>query len=157
MLVAHRRLGLSVLTGIVFGLIPAFRTSRPDLNESLTEGGRPGGRGGSRQLSQGFLLVSEVALGVVLLMGAGLLINSFIRMQKVDLGFNPENVLRADVFLDGPKFWHNTPGSAPGTMKTITLESDVFFRQALERIQALPGVVSAGISHLQRPGIEGHR
>lgn len=108
-------------------------------------------------MSQGFLLVSEVALGVVLLVGAGLLINSFIRMQKVDLGFNPENVLRADVFLDGPKFWHNTPGSAPGTMKTITLESDVFFRQALERIQALPGVVSAGLSHLQRPGIEGHR
>jgi putative ABC transport system permease protein len=144
-------LGLSLLTGIVFGLMPAFRASRPDLHEALKAGGRQGG-GASRQWGQGFLMVSEVALGVVLLVGAGLLINSFIRMQRVDLGFHPENVMRSDVFLDGPRFWHNTPGSAPGTMKTITPESDVFFRQALERIQALPGVVAAGISHLAPPG-----
>lgn len=143
-------LAVSMLTGIVFGLIPAFRASRPNLHESLKEGGRQGG-GGARQLSQGLLLVSEVALGVVLLAGAGLFINSFIHMQKVDLGFNAENVLRADVFLDGPKFWHNVPGS-PGAIKTVTPQGDIFYQQLLERIQALPGVISGGISHLAPPG-----
>ena len=147
-------LGVSVLTGILFGLVPAFRASRPDLQESLKAVGRQS-PGLSRQRGQGFLLVSEIALAIVLLVGAGLMLNSFIRMRKVDLGFNPTNVLSADLFLDGPKFWHNTPGKA-GLMKTITPEADVFYRQLLERIERMPGVVAAGISHLAPPGdIEG--
>jgi hypothetical protein len=63
--------------------------------------------------------LKEVVLAMVLLVGAGLMINSFVRLRKVDLGFNPGNVLRADVFLDGPKFWHNVPGHH--TWKSITI------------------------------------
>jgi putative ABC transport system permease protein len=104
-----------------------------------------------RLRSQGLLLVSEVGLAMVLLVGAGLMINSFVRLRKVDLGFNPRNVLRADVFLDGPKFWHNVPGQV-GYMKEITPQSDFFFHDLLERLARVPGVVSAGISHLAPPG-----
>jgi len=150
----HRVLGytlaISVLTGILFGLIPAFRTATQDLNESLKAGGTPGS-GGLRLRSQGLLLVSEVGLAMVLLVGAGLMINSFVRLRKVDLGFNPRNVLRADVFLDGPKFWHNVPGEV-GYMKEITPQSDLFFHDLLDRLAHIPGVVSAGISHLAPPG-----
>ena len=121
-------LGISVLTGILFGLIPAFRAVKQDLSESLKAGGTPGS-GGLRLRSQGLLLVSEVGLAMVLLVGAGLMINSFVRLRKVDLGFNPRNVLRADVFLDGPKFWHNVPGQV-GYMKEITPQSDFFSRSA---------------------------
>lgn len=150
----HRVLGytlaISVLTGILFGLIPAFRAATQDLNESLKAGGTPGS-GGLRLRSQGLLLVSEVGLAMVLLVGAGLMINSFVRLRKVDLGFNPRNVLRADVFLDGPRFWHNVPGQV-GYMKEITPQSDHFFHDLLARLAHAPGVVSAGISHLAPPG-----
>ena len=143
-------LGISVLAALLFGLVPALRLARIELHEALKEGGWQGG-GGSR-VSQNFLIASEVALGVVLLVGAGLMMNSFLRMQKVDLGFDPAHVLRAEMFLDGPKFWHNTPGSAPGAMKTITTEGDAFYQRALERIAALPGVMSVGISNMAPPG-----
>jgi putative ABC transport system permease protein len=143
--------GVSVLTAILFGLLPAFRASRPDLQELLKGAGRQS-QGGSRQRGQGFLLVSEIALAIVLLVGAGLMISSFIRMHKVDLGFNPRNVLSAQVFLDGPKFWYNTPGKPGGLMKTITPEADIFYRQLLERVERIPGVIAAGISHLAPPG-----
>src|SRR5712692_5428218 len=143
-------LALALLTGILFGLVPALRFSNPNLSGSL-KAGRIRGGGGPRQRSQGLLLVSEVGLAVVLLIGAGLMISSFVRLQKVDIGFNPHKVLRADVFLDGPKFWHNTPGKE-GFMKTITPQGDVFFRQLLERVESIPGVASAGISHLAPPG-----
>ena len=125
-------LGVSVLSGILFGLIPAIRGAMLDLNQSLKAGGRPGGDG-FRLRGQGLLLVSDVGLAMVLLVGAGLMINSFVRLRKVDLGFNPRNVLRADVFLDGPKFWHNVPGQV-GYMKEITPQSDWFFRDLLERL-----------------------
>jgi putative ABC transport system permease protein len=143
-------LATSLLTGILFGLMPAFRASKSDLHGSLKEGGRQSGAG-VRQRSQSLLLVSEVALGVVLLVGAGLLINSFLRLQKVNLGYNRKNVLRGDVLLAGSKYWHNTPGS-PGSMKTVTPQGALFFQQVLERVQTVPGVVSAGISHLAPPG-----
>ena len=97
-------------------------------------------------------MVSEIGLAIVLLVGAGLVINSFIRMRKVDLGFNPANVLTADLFLDGPRFWYNTPGKSGGTMKTITPEADIFYRALLERAKQIPGVVAVGISHLAPPG-----
>ncbi len=140
---------LSLLTGILFGLMPAFRTSKSDLYDSLKEGGQQSS-GASRPRGQSLLLVSEIALALVLLVGAGLMVNSFLRRQNVELGFNPKNVLRADVFLDGPKFWHNSPG-VPGAMKTVTPQGDAFFREVLERIHAIPGVVSVGISHLAPP------
>ena len=143
-------LGLSVLAAVLFGLVPALRLARIELHEALKEGGWQSG--GGPRLSQDFLVASEVALGVVLLIGAGLMMNSFIRMQKVDLGFDPAHVLRAELFLDGPRFWHNTPGREPGTVKTVTTEGDAFYQRALERIEAIPGVMSAGISHMAPPG-----
>jgi len=139
-------LGISVLSAVLFGLVPAFRASKPDLNESLKEGGRSSA--GLHHRTQGLLLVSQVALAVVLLVGAGLMMNSFLRLQRDDLGFNPKNVLRADIFLNGPQYWQQLPGD----MKRVTPQGAVFFQQVLERIEALPGVVSASISHLAPPG-----
>jgi putative ABC transport system permease protein len=81
-----------------------------------------------------------------LLMGAGLMINSFIRLQRVDLGFNPKNILKAEIFLAGPKYWNN----AAGDMKRVTPQGDDFFRQLVERAEHLPGVLSAGIGSLAR-------
>jgi hypothetical protein len=92
--------------------LSVLKPPRPRLYEALKECGRRSG-GGPQPRNQGLLLICEVALGVVLL------------MQKVDLGFNPANVLRADVFLDGPKFWHNTPGRSLGAMKTMTPQGDI--------------------------------
>ncbi len=144
-------IGVSVLTALLFGLLPALRTSRPDLQEALKSAGGPA-QNGSSQRAQSFLLVSEISLAMILLVGAGLMIDSFLRMHKLNLGFSPSNVLSADVFLDGPKFWHNTQGKPGGFVKTITPESDVFYRQLLERVERMPGVVDVGISHLAPPG-----
>ena len=143
-------LGISILAAMLFGLIPALRLARIDLHAALKEGGWQGG-GGSR-ISQNFLIASEVALGVVLMVGAGLMVNSFIRMHNTDLGFDSTHVLRAEVFLDGPRFWHNSPGHPPGLVKAVTPEGDLFYQRALERIAALPGVTSVGISHMAPPG-----
>lgn len=101
-------LGISLLTGLLFGLIPAIRSSEPHLHTSLKAATNQA-PDNSGQHGQSLLLVSEIGLAIVLLTGAGLMINSFIRMHKLDLGFNPKNVLSASIFLDGPKFWHNTP------------------------------------------------
>src|SRR2546422_5208121 len=90
---------VSVLTGILFGLVPAFRTSGFDLNESLKEGSTTLGTGFGRQLLRHGLVVCEVALALVLLIGAGLLINSFARLIRVDPGFRPENVLTMQISL----------------------------------------------------------
>jgi putative ABC transport system permease protein len=135
---------LSLLTGILFGLMPALQGSQPDLNESLKQAG--GRSGGSRSRGRSALVVSEVALALLLLMGAGLMINSFIRLQRVDLGFNPKNILKAEIFLAGPKYWNN----AGGDMKRVTPQGDDFFRQLVERAEHLPGVLSAGIGSLAR-------
>ena len=88
----------------------------------------------------------EVALALLLLMGAGLMINSFIRLQNVDLGFDPKNILKAEIFLAGPQYWNNIGGD----MKRVTPQADVFFEQLVERAEHLPGVLSAGIGSLAR-------
>ncbi|MEK6303160.1 MAG: ABC transporter permease [Acidobacteriota bacterium] len=121
---------VSVLTGVIFGLVPAFHSSRPDLNESLKEGGRAGSEGGRRNFVRSVLVVFEVALALVLLVGAGLLIRSFSRLQEVNPGFNPRNVLSMQLTLPRSKYAENNQMSA-------------FYEQALERIKALPGIQSA--------------
>ena len=94
-------LGVSLATGILFGLAPAMQGSGSSLSESLSEGGRGGttGRGGRRLRNA--LVVTEVALAVVVLIGAGLLIRSFIRLRSVDPGFQPSGVLTVRVPLGG--------------------------------------------------------
>jgi putative ABC transport system permease protein len=120
-------LALSVLTGIVFGLAPAWQASRADLNESLKEGGRATDAGGHRM--QRAFIVSEVALALVLLIGAGLMIRSFVRLRQGNLGFDPHNVLTMQIFLPPEKY----------------AKTRVFVERALPRIEALPGVESAGL------------
>ena len=123
-------LAVAVLTGILSGLAPALRTSRVDLSRTLKEGGR-GSTAGHTRLRQA-LVVSETALALVLLIGAGLAMKSFLRLARVDPGLNPENVLTLSVSLPESRY-PDGPGQAR------------FFRQALERIGTLPGVVAAGM------------
>jgi putative ABC transport system permease protein len=130
-------LGISVLTTIVFGLAPAFQASRPDLNETLKEsGGRSAGSVRGRRL-RSFLVVSEVALAVILMVGAGLLIRSFNQLQNLDPGYKPENILTFRLALVQSKY----PKSE--TRKVV-------FEQLLKKIETLPGVESAALV-LMRP------
>ena len=122
---------VATLTGILFGLVPALEASNIKLSETLKEAGRSlGGNARSRRL-RGALVVAEVALALVLLVGAGLLIRSFLRLQAADTGFNPENVLTLRVALPGRRY-----DTDP---KRIN-----FFTAAVARMRALPGVESAG-------------
>ena len=126
-------LGVSVLTGIIFGLAPALQISRLNLNDSLKEGGKAdsGQAAGNRRM-RNVLVVSEIALAVVLLASAGLLVKSFIRLQQVDRGFNPDNVLSLVVRLPNAGY--------PEDEQLVQ-----FFGQAMERVRHLPGVRSAGM------------
>ncbi|MBL8171883.1 MAG: ABC transporter permease [Acidobacteria bacterium] len=122
--------GLSLVTGVVFGLAPALQTARLDLQEALKEGGRSASSSG-RQRLRSTLVVTEIALAVVLLVGAGLMMKSLLRLLQVNLGFNPENVLTMTVALPTSKY------SEP--------QRRIQFHTALqERISALPGVSSVG-------------
>ncbi|HEY0321334.1 MAG TPA: ABC transporter permease [Pyrinomonadaceae bacterium] len=121
---------VSLLTGLLFGLIPALQASRTDLNETLKEGGRTGAGGARRGRIRNVLIVSEVALALVLLVGAGLLLKSFNRLLSVDPGFDPNNVLTMNVSL--PQRGYEEPPKRAN-----------FYREAVERISRLPGVETA--------------
>jgi putative ABC transport system permease protein len=123
-------LGISALTGILFGIVPAFQASKLDVSSALKEGGR-GGEGNRRTSARSVLLIGEVALSVMLLVGAGLLIKSFLRLQEVRLGFNAHNVLTAHLALQGPKYNKDQ-------------QCVEFFRQLKERLETEPGVQAVG-------------
>jgi putative ABC transport system permease protein len=123
-------LGLALLTGVIFGLAPALEATRLNLSESLKEGGKSAGGMRARRL-RGSLVILEVALAVVLLVGAGLLIRSFARLQRVDPGFDAHGLLTMKVNLPVRKY--NTD------QKRID-----FFRRAIAQMQSMPGVESAG-------------
>jgi len=122
-------LGLSLITGIVFGLVPALEATRFDLHDSLKEGGKNTGAVGSHRLRSLFV-VTQVALALVLLVGAGLLVKSLRRLQSVDTGFNT-NLLTMRVNLPLGKY--------KDEQKRIE-----FFKQAVNQMEAIPGVESAG-------------
>jgi putative ABC transport system permease protein len=122
-------LGTAALTTLLFGLVPALQTARPDLVEPLRDAAK-GSSGPHRGRLTGALVMAEVALSLVLLAGAGLLMRSFFNLTTVDLGLNPENVLHARLPL--PR----------GTYETAS-GKQVLFRQMLTRVGELPGVVSA--------------
>ena len=119
---------VTVLTGLTFGLMPALENSKLDLNRSLKEGARSSSA--SRGRLRKALVVSEVALALVLLVGAGLLVKSFYRLQQVDPGFNPEGVLTLRVALPPARYSEDDRIIA-------------FYDEALGRIKRLPGVESA--------------
>jgi putative ABC transport system permease protein len=124
-------LGLSVLTGIVFGLVPALEATRFDLHDSLKEGGKSvGGSVGSHRVRNVFV-VTQVALALVLLVGAGLLVKSLNRLQAVDTGFNPNNLLAVRLNL--------LPRKYEADQQRID-----FYKQAVERMKTIPGVEAAG-------------
>lgn len=122
---------VAILTGIIFGLAPAFQFSKPDLTESLKEGGRGSTSGRQSRATRSFLVVVEVALSLVLLIGAGTLIRSFEAILKKNMNFNPKNVLSFQVWL-------------PDSRYPTADAARQFFDQALAKIHHLPGVVSAG-------------
>jgi putative ABC transport system permease protein len=123
---------ISLLTGVVFGLFPALQTSRPDLNASLKEAGRGAGVQGGR--ARQALMIAEVAMTVTLLIGAGLLVRSFINLLNVSPGFRPENVLTARLYLPFSRYQKREDRAR-------------FMRELLPRLQALPGVESVGATN----------
>jgi putative ABC transport system permease protein len=123
---------ISIGTGIVFGLAPALRMSRSDLNSGLREGGHSAGSGVRRRLLTNILVGAEVALSVVLLMGAGLMIRSMVNAGKVRLGVNTADVLT--MRLDLPRFKYQQPQQQVS-----------FFQELLTRLESAPGVKSAAI------------
>ncbi len=124
---------VTVATGILAGLAPALGFSVPDFGISLKEGGRGGGDGRGRHRVRNYLIVTEFALALVLLVGAGLMIRTLIYMGRVDLGFNARNVLTMRVPLLSPQY------------KDQHVQAD-FFTELLRRVEALPGVEFASVS-----------
>jgi putative ABC transport system permease protein len=126
-------LGVSVLTGLIFGLAPAIQASRLGQSETLKETGRDSVTSTSGNRIRSLLVVAEVALSLILLVGAGLLINSFLRLKNVDPGFRADNLLTMKVVLPEPRYREFDKRSA-------------FYKDLLQRLQAVPGVSSAAVT-----------
>ena len=131
--------GLSVLTGLLFGLAPALQSSKTTLSEALKEGGQKSA-GAARQRLRSVLVVAEVALSLVLLIGAGLTVKSFWLLLRSNPGFNPENTITMGVALSGQKYREDPPRAA-------------FYDELMQRVKTLPGVESvAAVNHLPLGG-----
>jgi predicted permease len=126
--------GASILTSLLFGLVPGLYASKIDLNDALKQAGTRSVTGGGMVRTRGALVVVEIALAVVLLSAAGLLIKSFVALQNVALGFRPENVLVMTA-------------SGPGSIR----DTNLFFKDVLSEVVSLPGVVAAGAT-MDLPG-----
>jgi putative ABC transport system permease protein len=125
---------LSFLTGLVFGLVPAWQASKTDLHETLKEAARNLSGGGLRsQKFRSALVIAEIALSLLLLIGSGLMVKSFIHLQEVSPGFNPDNLLTFEVSL-------------PKTQYPEDAQKIAFYKEVVQRIQTLPGVQNAAAS-----------
>jgi putative ABC transport system permease protein len=124
---------VSLLTGVVFGIAPALQSSRPDLNETLKEGGKSSGSSSRLGRARNALIVIEVGMALTLMVGAGLLIKSFQRLQEVDPGFDPRNLLTMRLFLRQSKY-------------AEPQQRQAFFEQVLQRIESMPGAQAVGTS-----------
>jgi putative ABC transport system permease protein len=127
-------LAVALLSGLLFGLAPALQFSRPALNESLKDGGRGATAGPGRVLLRSALVVSQIALSLILLAGAGLMLRSFRHLQSVDLGYDTSNVLTLRLSLPEARY--------PEAHQVIG-----FYQQLTERLERLPGVGSVGATH----------
>ncbi|HYK89397.1 MAG TPA: ABC transporter permease, partial [Acidobacteriota bacterium] len=132
---------LALATGIIFGLVPALQAIRTDLHDTLKEGGRSPGSGSAHHNLRAALVVAEVALALLLLVGAGLCIKGFERARQMDPGFNPENVFAAGLRI-----------GASGYNEQTGL---IFYRKLHQRLTELPGVVEAGLASWLPLGFEG--
>jgi putative ABC transport system permease protein len=119
---------VSLLSGLLFGLAPAWQASKPDLNKSLKEGGKYSSTGSHRL--RRLLVISEFALSLILLVGAGLLMRSFVQLLKMNPGFNPDNILTMNLILPMAKY--KEPAQQAG-----------FYEELIRRTEATPGVESA--------------
>jgi putative ABC transport system permease protein len=134
---------LSLLTGLLFGLVPAFSGSKPNVNESLKEGGIRTAAAGRSRL-RGWLVASEIALTLVLLIGSGLMIKSFVLLIRTRLGFSTQNVVSLSISLPGPVY------QKPEQIKR-------YYQQGLQNLQSLPGIASAGVINATPLGRAGVR
>jgi len=120
-------LSLTILTGLIFGLAPALQASKPDLNETLKDTGRGSTAGMRRKRLRNTLVIAEVALALVLLIGGGLMMRSFLKLQQVNPGFNPKNVMSVAISLPDRKYDEEAQQTA-------------FLNQLIEKVSAVPGV-----------------
>ncbi|SPE40917.1 conserved membrane hypothetical protein [Candidatus Sulfopaludibacter sp. SbA3] len=123
---------IALATGLFFGLVPALQASRTDLQKGLREGGRSGTASGRQTRLRGILVVGEVSLACVLLVGAGVMLRSFMNLLHTSAGFQPEHVLTADLSLPG-KNYKNTDDIAR------------FYQRLILRLSSVPGVVATGV------------
>ena len=126
-------LGLTMLTAILFGLVPAIQATRLDVQAALAEGGTRSVAGGAKGWPRRLLVVAEVALGVVLLVGGGLLIRTFLYLQTLPVGFDPVNVVAVSASLEDARYARHE-------------DVEPLFARSLERLRAMPGVEAAAIS-----------
>ena len=126
-------LGLTVVTAILFGLVPAIQATRLDVQAALAEGGTRAVAGGARGWPRRLLVVAEVALGVVLLVGAGLLIRTFVYLQTLPAGFDPRHLVTVSASLEDARYAQHE-------------NVEQLFARSLDRLRALPGVESAAVS-----------
>jgi len=126
-------LAVAVVTGLIFGLVPATQASHFNLNETLKEGGRDSGAGARGKRLRNSLVIAEVAISFILLVGAGLLINSFVHLRNLDPGFRADHLLALNVDLSEVKY--------PDTQRRTT-----FFAEVTRRVQTLPGVQSVAVA-----------
>ncbi len=127
--------GLSLATGVLFGLLPALRASSPEMEEALKEESRTGTAGRRRLRAQSTLVVAETALALVLLVSAGLLVHSFVRLSEVKTGFDAENVLAARIRLTPARY-------------STTAAAGQFFDALVQRMRANPAVEAAAVSRM---------
>lgn len=131
--------GVSLLTGILFGLVPALRAARPDLNEGLKESGRGNAMSARRKRLGNALVAGEVALSLVLLVGAGLLLQSFIRLQRTDPGFATSRLLTMEMRVPDYRYGKFVEGQKnEGRVR--------LYEQLEQRLSALPGVEAAAVA-----------
>jgi putative ABC transport system permease protein len=134
---------VSLVAGVVFGLTPALSASKSDVNDSLKESGRSSAPA-ARLRARSVFVVAEVALGLVLLVCAGLMVNSLIRVLHADPGFDPSRLLTAEIRLTGKKYFDVSPLEKTG-FDLVTPQVALFSQQIVEKLKELPGVESAAV------------